>query len=55
MTRQKRPGGAWHLVDIVQADRQGRRRRTADRWPDTWRWVMSCPTESASEPPDRSD
>ena len=41
MARLRRPLDAWHLVDDVGADRRGRRRRTAARWPDTRRRVSS--------------
>ena len=46
MARLRRPLGAWCLVDDVEADRWGRRRCTADRWPDTRRWTVSVQTES---------
>jgi len=52
MARLRRPPGAWRLVDVVGADKRGRRRRTADRWPDTRRRVSSAQTESVSESPD---
>jgi len=55
MARLRRPPGAWRLVDDVGADRRDRRRRTADRWPDTQRRVRSVRTESVSESPDGSD
>ena len=46
MARLRRPLGAWRLVDDVGANRRGRRRRTADRWPDTRRRTVSVQTES---------
>ena len=47
MARLRRPLGAWRLVDDVGADRRGRRRRTADMWPDTRRRTVSVQTESS--------
>jgi len=46
MARLRHPPGAWQLVDVVGADKRGRRWRTADRWPDTRRRVSSVQTES---------
>jgi len=47
--------GAWWLVDIVGADRRGRRRRTADTWPDTRQRMATVQTETFSESPDPDD
>ena len=51
-SRLRHPLGAWRLVDAVEADRGGRRQRTADRWPDTRRQVNSVQTETFSESAD---
>ena len=55
MARLRRPLGAWRLVDDVGADRRGRRRRTAARWPDTRRRVSSVQLNRFSESADCSD
>jgi len=55
MARLRRPLGAWRLVDDVGANRRGRRRRTAARWPDTRRRVSSAQLNRFSETADCSD
>jgi hypothetical protein len=50
-----RPLGAWRLGDAVGADRRGRRRRTADTWPDTRRRAVSDETESRDSVAANSD
>ena len=55
MARLRRPGGVWRSSRHARTDWWGRRRRTADRWPDTWRQVKLCLTETMSEARDCSD
>ena len=55
MARLRRPLGVWRLVDDVGVDKRGRRRRTADRWPDTRRRASSVQLNRFSETPDCSD